>query len=421
MMLDRIKGWLFRGGGGTSISNRTIALDLDIGTVMSTSGERVSQDRSLTLDTVWACVRIISRTIGTLPLHMYRIDNSDFGVQDKGHHLSRILRNKPNTMMTASRFWESAAAHLSLRGNHFSKIFRNGDGRISSIIPFPYQNLVQVEETDTGELLYTYTGDTPQVFQAKEIFHLRGFSFDGRVGLSVIKFARQSFGNALAVANATGRVFGDGLQARGLISAVSELTNEQVMQVHSRIEEHRKRKNGNSVLVLPAPLKYDSLMMNPDDAQMLETRGFSVEEICRWFGVPPMLIGHMTKNTSWGSGIEQLNLHFLQYGLNAILGNIESEINNTLIPPHERENYYVKFNVEGLLRGDSKGRAEYLKTMVNGSLMTPNEARAKENLPPFEGGDDLIAPTNYAPLAMLGTLATRTAAPKGNSNEPEDA
>lgn len=410
---DRLKGW-FTG------SNRPIPVTShDLGEKLhwegpTFSGQRVTENTCLSIDAVWACVRMLSQTIGTLPLHLYRTGSDGFGAIDGGNRLYSVLHDKPNDNMTGVLFWTAAAARVALRGNHYSRVFRNNQGQVTSIIPFKYQDLIGIEETAQGELLYTYSALPGEVFREKDVFHLKGFSFDGKVGLSALEYARQSFGNALAVNESTGRVFSNGLQASGLITAEEELTDEQVRQVHERLVEHKVNNRGGTV-VLPAKLRYAALSMNPEDAQMLETRAFTVEEVCRWFGVPPVLIGHMTKSTSWGSGIEQLNLFFLQYGLRPYLSSFEAEIKKNLLKPEERLRCYAKFNVEGLLRGDSKGRSEYIKNSILGGYMTPNEGRAKEDLPPKPGGDDLLMQTSYAPLTKLGEIAS-----KGETNATEN-
>lgn len=420
---DKMKAAIFRGGGrSVSVGSHTLSQGLGIDRGIPGVGYGITQEKSLVIDAVWACVRLISQTIGTLPCHLFRTGNNGFGEIDKEHKLYRILHDKPNKTQSAVRFWESATAHMAMRGNHYSLIRRDAKGDIIAIIPFPYQQLVTVEELENGNLQYTYSGDLdsvggPKVYQQSEIFHLRGLTIDGKIGLSALKYGAMTMNSALAVAENTGKQFSNGLQASGLITPSNALTNEQVIQLHERIREHREKYKGEA-LVFPFNMTYSSLSMTNEDAQLIEVQGFGVEQICSRFGVPPFLIGHTTKVTSWGSGIEQMNLFFLQYGLRPYLGNIESEIQFNLLRPEERGSMYAKFNVEGLLRGDSKGRAEYLKTMVNGGLMTPNEGRAKEDLPPLDGGDTLLVQTSYVPIEMLSEVASRqNTIGEGNATE----
>lgn len=371
------------------------------------SGETVTVDGSLQLGTVWACVRLIAQTIATLPLHVYRTDAGGHGVIDREHPLYRILHDRPNADMTAVEFWEAAVAHILLWGNAYLAKFRSGP-RIVAIYPLR-PDRVRVQREADGRLSYHYSwqGQT-QVFVDNDVLHIKGFSLDGYVGISPISMARNNLGAARAAERASAALFRNGMRPSGVLTSPDYLTEEQRESAKKVLETFKGAQATGSVPLLEGGWKFDGLAIPPNDAQMLETRSFHVEELCRWFEVPPIMIGHMEKTTSWGSGVEQIMLHFYTSCLRAHLSRLESAMNSGLVTPADQAaGVYVRFNVEGLLRADSAARASFLSTMVQNGLMTRNEARAKENLPRIEGGDELTVQSNLTPIENLPLLAAR--------------
>jgi HK97 family phage portal protein len=371
------------------------------------SGENVTVDGSLQIGTVWACVRLIAQTIATLPLQVFRTDSGGHGVIAPDHALYRLLHDRPNADMTAVEFWEAAVSHLLLWGNAYLAVRRMG-ARIAAIYPMRPDRVTVRREPD-GSLTYSYTwnGQT-ETLRDSDVLHIKGFSLDGYLGLSPIAMARNSLGAARAAERASAAIFRNGMRPSGTLTAPGYLTPAQREDAKKILENFKGAQNNGSVPLLEGGWKFDSLSIPPNDAQMLETRAFNVEELCRWFDVPPIMIGHMEKTTSWGSGVEQIMLHFYTTCLRTHLVRIESAINTGLLTPNDQaKGVFARFNHEGLLRADSTGRASYLSTMVQNGLMTRNEARAKENLPRIEGGDDLTAQSNLAPIGMLGQQAAQ--------------
>jgi len=214
-------------------------------------------------------------------------------------------------------------------------------------------------------------------------------------------------GTALAAEKSAGKLFSNGMQISGLLKSPTILTPENRVQMREMLKLYQNSDNAWKVMVLEAGLDFQALTLNPEDAQMLETRRFAVEDICRWFGVPPIVIGHAGDGqTMWGTGVEAILLAWMNLGLNPILRRIEARIRKDLIEPVSRIKRYAEFNREGILQMDSKAKAEFLTKLVSNGIMSRNEAREKLNMARREGADDLTAQTAMAPLTDLGEPET---------------
>ncbi|MBS3670189.1 phage portal protein [Vreelandella boliviensis] len=365
----------------------------------SSSGKNVTVNSTMQLSAAWACVRLLSQTISTLPIKLYERQADGSRVAAVNHPLYRLISRRPNAEMTIARFMLMIVASICLWGNAFVEKRRVGN-RIVALVPMLPQNMT-VKRLDSGRLEYKYTENgQPRVIAEKDIMHIRGFGLDGVCGMLPVKTGRDIFGGAMSADEAAYKVFAQGMQASGILSAESTLKEDQRESLRKNLERFMSSKNAGKVMVAEAGMKYQSITMNPEAAQMLQTRAFGIEEICRWFGVPPFMVGHMDKQSSWASSVEGMNLQFLTNTLRPILENIEQEIDRCLLDDDER--FYVEFNVEGLLRADSAGRATYLSTMTQNGLMTRNEGRRLENLPRVDGGDKLTVQSNLVPLDQLG-------------------
>lgn len=363
------------------------------------SGKNVTIDTALQLSTVWACVNLISRTVATLPLNLYRRTPDGGREVAKDHPLYTLLHDRPNADMTASTFRQVTMAHLLLWGNAFiEKSF--SAGRLVALTPLQ-PSLIIKKRKPSGVFVYSYSepGGTIREINEKHMMHIPAFSMDGYMGLSAIGCARQILGNAQAAEEASGKTFADGMKSSGLITMDAMLKPEQREDVRRHVG--RVGAEGG-VMVLEKGTGFQQLSMNPQDAELLATRNFSVEEIARWFGVPPHMIGHTGKSTSWGSGIEQQNLGFLTFVLETWLNTIEQAISKDLIEPTERGTYYAQHVVEGLMRADSAGRAALYSSAAQNGWMTREEIRGKENLPAIDGTDALTVQSNLTPLDKLG-------------------
>lgn len=374
----------------------------------SSSGKTVNASSALTLSTVWACVRLVSGTISSLPFMVYQDGPNDSRKIFKAHPLYGILHDSPNADQSALDFWQFMCVSLELWGNSFARITRGRGGKIVALTPIRPE-IVQVRRTADGSIRYRYVdgGQTVDVGQ-DEMFHIRGFGGSPLGGLSTLAYGRHSFGLAMATDEAAAQVYKNGLRPSGVLTTQNNQTlkPDQRADIYKYVVEPFAGDNNGTPLVLEAGLSWQAIEMKANDAQMIESRQFSVEDGCRWFGVPPHMIGHTAGNTNLGSSIEQQTLGWLMFGLRERLKRIEQAIMKQLLTPAERLTVTVEINFEGLLRADSAGRASFYAAMVQNGIMTRNEVRRLENLPPIEGGDDLTIQSNMIPAGRLGELTS---------------
>ena len=373
------------------------------------ANKRVTPDSALSLSTAWACTRLNARTVGSLPRKLLeRVSATELRAAED-HPLYNVLIN-PNPDQTAMEHWEGQATALNLRGNAYARIGRRGDGNVVALWPLS-PDTVKVYRTPAGERRYKVNGS--EDLGEREVFHLRGFGAGGDLGLSPIQFGRQTIATALAADEVAGRTFANGLQLAGFVEVATgtKMTRDQKADLIAMFEKFAGSSMAGKVMPLDAGMKFTALGMSPEDAQLLETRRFSVEEICRWFGVFPVLIGHAAQGqTMWGSGIEQMVLAWLTLGLGTELERIEQAIEKQLLLPADRRRYKVETVVEGLLRADSAARAALYSSLGQNGVMKRNEMRAKENLPPDSspGADKLTVQSNLITLDQLGQTAAPT-------------
>jgi HK97 family phage portal protein len=350
------------------------------------AGEAVTESNVLAISAAWACVNLLAGTIASLPLMVYRPAGGGRDVA-ADHPLYRLIHDSPNYDQTALEFWEFACAAIELRGNFHAVITRSGS-RIIALTPV-YAPVTSRREAD-GAIWYRWSEDGHSYdLSDRDVFHVRGFGGTPLGGLSTLAVGRNAFSLATAIDRAAGATFRNGMRPSGTISFDKFLTEEQRKIAEGKLmEKFIGAMNTGRPMILEGGSKWASLSINPDDAQMLESRGFSVEEVCRFFGVPPHMIGHTTKSTSWGTGLEQQSIGFQRYALRRRLKRIEQAIGKQLLTQEDRTGgIVVEFNLEGLLRGDSAARSNFYGSALNNGWMTINEVRALENLPPVPGGD----------------------------------
>ena len=373
------------------------------------AGKAVTVDSAMQVATVWACVRLLAETIATLPLVVYERRDDDSRVIARNHPLSNLLRVSPDGEHTAVEFIEGLVVSLCLNGNAFAEKVRSANGRLVALQPMLFDR-VGVRRNDLGLIEYRYSDPftrSVRILQEADVFHVRGFGNAGLVGLSPIAFARQTIGAAIAADEAAAKLFANGVRPSGTLQVDHVLKPEQRKDLRENIVAPLAGShNMGGVFVLEGGMKFTPISLSPADSELLSTRRWHVEEICRWFSVPPMLIGHAAQGqTMWGSGVEQINLGWLSTGLRNWLQRIEAAILLRLLTPGERGRYYAEFSIEGLLRADSKSRAELLARQVQNGLINRNEARRLDNRPPYEGGDAFTVQSNLLPIDLLGKVA----------------
>lgn len=381
------------------------------------AGEMVSIESSLRVDTVWACVRLIATTISTLPMQVYQKLPDGRGQPVRNVPLFSLLHDQPNADMTAATFWTAIVACLLLWGNAYAAIERRADRTVIALMPLLPNRLTITRESD-GSLLYHYAWqNVRRDYTEDEIFHVKGFSLDGIVGMSPISQARETLGIAMAAEKSAASFFRNSMRPSLVMKAPAYLSEAQRERFgDSWMEKFTGSLNAGRVPVVEGGWSLEQITMKPEDAELLATRAYSVEQICRWYGVSPVMVGHMEKTTAWGTGLEQMNLWFLTYTLRPWLRSIEQEITRSVLSPAQRILYYAEFNVEGLLRTDSEKRALMMRTLVDAGINTPNEMRAKNNDPPLDGGDQLTMAAGRMPLDMLGVQPPQQPIP--TSNDP---
>lgn len=366
----------------------------------SSSGQVVTAEKAMRLSAVWACVRLLSESVSTLPLKIYERQPDGSRKPATNHPAYAVLCRRPNLEMTPSRFMLMVVASICLRGNAFIEKKYVGP-KLVSLVPLLPQNMV-VKRLDNGLLEYTYTeSKVKRVIPVKNMMHIRGFGLDGVCGMMPMMSGRDVIGSALSVEQSAAKIFENGIQTSGFLSSESALNDDQRARLRKYMEAFTSSKNAGKIMVLEGGLKYQGVTMNPEDAQMLESRSFSIAEICRWFRVPPFMVGHTEKQSSWASSLEGMNLQFLTHTLRPLLVNIEQEISRCLLD--NEDEVFAEFSVEGLLRADSAGRAAYYTSALQNGWMSRNDVRRLENLPPIEGGEIYTVQLNLTPLEQLGT------------------
>ncbi|MFT4172815.1 MAG: phage portal protein, partial [Rhodocyclaceae bacterium] len=365
------------------------------------TGKPVTVNSALQLSTAWACVRLIAETMSTLPMNLY-VEKGDTKEVDRQHPLYGLLHNQPNADMTAVVFWQVFVACLLLWGAAYVEKRRNGRGDITSL-DLLLPAFIQGRRLENGSVEWRY--DDPvskksRIISEADMWFTPAFSLDGISVVSPISMGANVFGAAIAADEASAHTFKNGMKSAGLVTMDVVLKPDQRRDIREHVQSVSSE---GGIFVLEKGAGFQQLTMNPQDAELLATRAFNVEEICRWFRVPPFMVGHSEKSTSWGTGIEQQMIGFVTFVLRPWAVRIEQSVRKGLLTPAERSRYSAEFALEGLLRGDSASRASFYASMTQNGVMTRDECRRKENLPP-KGGNaaELTVQSNMLPIDQLG-------------------
>lgn len=394
MILPRVKA---------SIESPTVPLTADNlmtligGDKPVSSGAVVTPRSSLGVSAVWRAVNLLSGTIASLPLHVYR-PRPDGGRERVLSGRAYGLVDDPHRDLTRFEWWEFAIASMLLWGNaYFWRRNASRLGPLAWLDPID-PSRVKVGRASDGTKVFT-VNDVP--YTEDEIFHLPGFGYDGTSGLSPITIARQGIGLALSSEEYAARLFGSGSLATGILQTDQRLTQEQADTIQSRWAAKRSGLgSAHGTIVLDNGAKFFQLTIPPVEAQFLESRSFQVSEVARMFGIPPHMLMDTEKSTSWGTGIEQQSIGWVVYTLRPWLSRLEQRITRLIKP----QSVYARWSVEGLLRGDSAQRSAFYQALWGIGVLSTNEVRALEDMEPVEGGD-----VHYRPLNM-GVLGTADSA-----------
>lgn len=372
----------------------------------SYAGKTVNLDSVLQLSASWACITRTAQAVSCLPGAVFEKQGDDNRVKIDDDPIAEILTGSPNADQTPLEFWELQVAWLLTRGNAYAEKVHTGS-RLSALQPMGADNTRPVRKDD-GRLVFQFSdrGKVEELPRDK-VFHIKGFG-QGLVnpdeGLSAISYGVQTFGTAAAVEEAAGKTFANGMRPTGFFMFDQVLNEAQREQANrSLVAPLQGSDKAGGVGILEAGVKWQGVSLNPEDAQMLESRRFSIEDQCRWFGMPPIIIGHSADGqTMWGSGVEQILISWLTLGINPLCMRIEGSVRKQLIRPTGNRRRYYEKNREALLQMDSTAKANFLSSLVQNGLMDRNEGRRKLNLPNREGADQLTAQTNLTPLDQLG-------------------
>ena len=354
---------------------------------LSGTGLHVTPTRAMQCAAVLGCVRVLSETVGQIPLHVYR-RLPDGKERALDHPLYPVLHDTPNHLMSSSEFFEAATANICLRGNAFARINRVGS-RVE-LLPMPTDQ-TEAKRHDNWTASYT-DHRTRKTWRDDDVLHLRALADDGFYGKSPIQHTREAVALALNAERHGGRLFENGAFPRGVLTHPGKLSPEGVTRLSNSWAVNYGGENAHGTAVLEEGVTYQGLAMTNNDAQFLETRKYQRSEICGIFRVPPHFIGDLERATF--SNIEHQSLDFVVYTILPYLRKFEQTINRTLIAPADRRRYFAEFDVDGLLRGDFKTRMEGYAIAIDRRIMNPNEVRAKENLNPYDGGDVYLTPLN---------------------------
>lgn len=359
----------------------------------SGTGLRVSADSAMRLTAVYACVRILSETMASLPFVLYRTDASGGKVRVTNHWLYRLFARRPNRFQNPFEWREMMQGHLALRGNAYNRIVSNARGEITELVPI-HPDRIRIELLPSGEFRYRVTerDGRESVLPRGEVWHLRGLSSDGLLGMSPIEIARESVGMALAAQDYGARFFAnDAKPTGGWIEFPGSFKDAEAKKVfRESYQQAQSGANRGKVLVLENGMKFHEVGVTNRDAQFLELRKFQITDIARLFRVPPHMIGDLDRATF--SNIEQQSLEFVMHTMTPWAERWEACIEAELLP--DDDGLEVEFDFANLMRGDAASRAGYYQSGIQNGWLTRNEARLAENLNPLEGLDEPLRPLN---------------------------
>lgn len=376
------------------------------GSYGSEAATPVTVDSALQLSSVWACTRLITETISSLPINVYKKKDNGQRVLYPEHRLSMLLNGKVNRWQTRQEFFETLTYQFVLMGNSFAAVQRNGRGELTAIVPLMTPQM-QVELMKGGAISYQYVEDAGvRVYGEDSIWHNKLFG-NGIVGLSPLAYARNSIGVGQAAELAVTKIYKNGGKPSGLLMIDKTLKPEQRAKVKENFADMAEG-NEERLFVLEADMKYEQISLSPQDIELLASRRFQIEDICRFFGVPSILVNDNHENTAWGTGISQIIQGFYKFGLRPYLERYEASMKAHLLRPEERDTMDIEFDFNALLRPDLAERIKAAKEGVTGGVITPNEFRISEGWQPLPGGDRLYLQQQMTPVDQLERLDRST-------------
>ncbi|HPJ03274.1 MAG TPA: phage portal protein [Candidatus Limiplasma sp.] len=365
----------------------------------SASGKSVTPRSAMQMSAVYACVRVIAETVASLPLHVYHYTSSG-KEKSLDHPLYSILHDEPNSEMTSFVWRETTLTHLLLWGNAYSQIIRSGRGKIIGLYPL-LPDKVQVDRDASGMLIYEYTTRDSKLVRLRpeDVLHIPGLGFDGVMGYSPIALEKNAIGLGIAAEEYGSKFFAHGATPSGVLTHPNTVKNPSALR-ESWNAAYGGSSNTGKVAILEENMKFERISMPNNEAQFLESRKFQVNEICRIYRVPPHMIGDLEHATF--SNIEHQSISFAMHTIRPWLVRMEQSLNRALFSDKEKGVYYVRFNIDGLMRGSYKERMEGYAIGRQNGWLSANDIRELENMNPIEkadGGDDYLVNGNMMRIA----------------------
>lgn len=391
----------------------------------TTSGKPVNERTAMQTTAVYACVRILAEAVASLPLHVYEYQDDGGKKLVHDHPLYYLLHDEPNPEMTSFVFRETLMSHLLIWGNAYAQIIRDGAGRVLGLYPL-LPDKMEVQRDDRGNIYYVYSRNSDEnpmfkeygniKLKAEDVLHIPGLGFDGLIGYSPIAMAKNAVGMTLACEEYGASFFANGANPGGV------LEHPGVLKDPSKVREswnsvYRGVNNAHKIAVLEEGMKYQQIGIPPEEAQFLETRKFQINEIARLYRIPPHMVGDLDKSSF--SNIEQQSLEFVKYTLDPWVIRWEQSLQRSLLLPGEKGKYFIKLNVDGLLRGDYQSRMNGYAVGRQNGWFSANDIREMENINPIpdeEGGNLYLVNGAMTKLADAGAFA---GADNGQQKEEE--
>jgi HK97 family phage portal protein len=383
----------------------------------TSSGKPVNETTAMQMTAVYSCVRILSEAVAGLPLNVYHYNDSGGKEKALKHPLYRLLHDEPNPEMTSFAFRETLMSHLLLWGNAYAQVIRNARGEVIALYPLMPDKMT-VDRDKNGRLFYLYqrgaedakaVGNDRRVYlPPSDVLHIPGLGFDGLIGYSPIAMAKNAIGLAIATEEYGAKFFANGAAPSGVLEHPGTIKDPQRVR-DSWNAAYQGSSNAHKIAVLEEGMKYTPIGISPEQAQFLETRKFQINEIARIFRVPPHMLADLEKSSF--SNIEQQSLEFVKYTLDPWVVRWEQSMCRVLLSESEKPAYFIKFNVDGLLRGDYASRMTGYATARQNGWMSANDIRELENLDrisPELGGDLYLINGAMTKLEDAGVFANNT-------------
>jgi len=390
-LIDNIRTF-FIGDSSKKIDKRGLSLN-----TIFPDADVFDSDKALTLTSVWNAIRLLSESVSSLPITVYRKENNGDKVEDVNNRIYNLIKFKPNNFQNKITFFEYVMFSVLTDGNAYVQIVRDNSANPVQLIPLNPSNVnIFIKE---NELFYQMDGGS--VLDSADVLHIKLITDNGIEGLSPIDQCAKAINWNLSIEEFGSTFFKNGAKPSSVLSTDRALSETAIERLKNSFNSsYAKLKSSNSTIILEEGLTFKPISISPEQAQFLASRQFGIEEIARIFNIPPHMLKDLSKSSF--NNIEMQSQEYVTYTLMPYLTRIEQEMNLKLFRTNELGKTFVEFNVNGLLRGDVKTRNEAYKTAIQNGYMSINEVRQKENLNSIEGGDQHFIQMNMTTIENVG-------------------